>query len=244
MVQCIVRADGTLGSCSISAEDPSDMNFGDAALQLTRQFRMAPVTRDGTPVEGGRITIPVAFKLAPDATSTPPAAAIGPAPYAGFYSASHRVRVEGNWVEIEAYLKISRSGVMTAYALNGLPPSASSRSCSPTCKPPPPPCFEPARDQAVNAPLQGKTLKPGAAPGGQPDYEVTVGATTFGVISLAGSPTRWFVRNNARNNLVNVNGERNLVTTQDGAFSITGPPMSASLVRSIARRMCPGGAGA
>jgi TonB family protein len=234
-VQCIAQADGTLGSCSISAEEPLGMDFGDAALRLAHQFVMEPVTRDGTPVAGGRIAIPFAFKLPPAPADVRAAATgSGPVPYAGFYSASHRVSVEGNSVEIEAYLQISQSGVMTAYALSGLPPSSPNRS---------PPCLELARNQAVNAPLQGKTLKPGTAPGGQPDYEVTVGATTFGVISLAG-PTRWFVRNNARNNLANITGERNLVTTQDGAFSITGPPMSEPLVRSVMKRMCRGRSGA
>ena len=62
-ISCVVRANGTVANCSVVSEDPPDMGFGDAAVRLSKLFRMRPQTKDGTPVEGGTVRIPIAFQL-------------------------------------------------------------------------------------------------------------------------------------------------------------------------------------
>lgn len=60
---CIVAADGRI-SCSVTSEDPSGWGFGEAALRISRHFRMAPATRDGAPTSGGRVNVPIRFNVA------------------------------------------------------------------------------------------------------------------------------------------------------------------------------------
>jgi len=62
-ISCTVNARGTLEGCSVTSEDPSDAGFGDAALRMSKLFKMRPMTKDGAPVDGGRITIPIKFVL-------------------------------------------------------------------------------------------------------------------------------------------------------------------------------------
>jgi protein TonB len=62
-ISCTVHARGTLEGCSVASESPDDAGFGDAAIRMSRLFKMRPMTRDGSPVGGGRITIPISFRL-------------------------------------------------------------------------------------------------------------------------------------------------------------------------------------
>ena len=62
-LQCKVNARGNVEACNIVSEDPANFGFGDAAMRLSRLFRMKPQTRDGTPVEGGTVRIPIAFRI-------------------------------------------------------------------------------------------------------------------------------------------------------------------------------------
>jgi TonB family protein len=62
-ISCTVDVRGTLQNCSVSLEDPNDQGFGDAALRMSKLFKMRPMTKDGVPVDGGKITIPIAFRL-------------------------------------------------------------------------------------------------------------------------------------------------------------------------------------
>ena len=71
-IHCMVTAAGELAGCKVLAEEPVGSGFGDAALALAAKFKMKPQTRDGTPVDGGQINIPISFKL--PRTAAPPKA--------------------------------------------------------------------------------------------------------------------------------------------------------------------------
>jgi len=63
-ISCTVTASGTLSGCSVSSEDPGDQGFGAAALKMSHIFKMKPQTRDGAPVGGASVNIPIRFQLA------------------------------------------------------------------------------------------------------------------------------------------------------------------------------------
>lgn len=65
-ISCTVNARGGLDGCNIISEDPSDMGFGDAAMRMSKLFRMRPKTTDGQPVDGGTVRIPLRFVLPKD----------------------------------------------------------------------------------------------------------------------------------------------------------------------------------
>lgn len=60
-LSCVVEADGHLAGCKVLSEEPADRGFGDAALGLSVKFRMRPQTKDGQPVAGGIVRIPIRF---------------------------------------------------------------------------------------------------------------------------------------------------------------------------------------
>jgi protein TonB len=62
-LSCTVTSKGTLEGCSVVSEDPADYGFGDAAIKMSKLFKMKPKTLDGAPVEGGTVRIPLAFRL-------------------------------------------------------------------------------------------------------------------------------------------------------------------------------------
>jgi periplasmic protein TonB len=53
-IDCLVGAEGRL-SCTVVSEEPLDYGFGDATLAISREFRLAPQTTNGTPTAGGRM---------------------------------------------------------------------------------------------------------------------------------------------------------------------------------------------
>lgn len=65
-INCAVNTGGSLVDCHVAAESPADQGFGGAAMKMAGAFRMRPETRDGVPVAGARISIPIRFRL-PDA---------------------------------------------------------------------------------------------------------------------------------------------------------------------------------
>ncbi|HEY1752209.1 MAG TPA: energy transducer TonB [Caulobacteraceae bacterium] len=60
-LSCLVSAEGRLQDCKVIEQTPPGYDFGDAALKLSRSFRMTPQLRDGVAVGGAKVTFPVAF---------------------------------------------------------------------------------------------------------------------------------------------------------------------------------------
>jgi protein TonB len=72
-IACVTTAEGFLTDCAVLAEQPAGAGFGAAAVTLAGKFRMKPITRDGAPVAGGQVRIPIRFSPGP-----PPGAASRP----------------------------------------------------------------------------------------------------------------------------------------------------------------------
>ena len=62
-VACRVNQLGELVECSVTSESPASEGFGEAALAMAAKFNMRPQTKDGLPVAGGTVRIPIKFVL-------------------------------------------------------------------------------------------------------------------------------------------------------------------------------------
>jgi TonB family protein len=62
-IACAVSVEGRLADCKVIDEAPVQAGFGAAALKLAERFQMKPMSRDGQPVSGGKIRIPIRFAL-------------------------------------------------------------------------------------------------------------------------------------------------------------------------------------
>ena len=60
-LKCGVSAEGFLKDCASIAEEPAGQGFGAAALAIAPKFQMAKVTKDGVPVAGGVVRVPIRF---------------------------------------------------------------------------------------------------------------------------------------------------------------------------------------
>ena len=65
-IVCDVTAQGTTVNCVVRSETLVGMGFGQAAISLAGFFCMKPMTVDGAPVAGGKVTIPIAFMVPGD----------------------------------------------------------------------------------------------------------------------------------------------------------------------------------
>jgi TonB family protein len=61
--ECAVGIDGRLTSCIILSETPVGYGFGEATLAISREFRLAPQTSDGTPTEGARVRRTIRWRV-------------------------------------------------------------------------------------------------------------------------------------------------------------------------------------
>ncbi len=64
MISCTVGADGRLTDCAVIAEDPAGEGFGQAALRLSRLFRMKTPPDKPTPA-GAVVRIPLVWNPPP-----------------------------------------------------------------------------------------------------------------------------------------------------------------------------------
>jgi protein TonB len=62
MNRCLLIASGTLENCEVLSEDPPGYGFGQAALGMSKLFKMRPQTRDGKPVGGATVVVPLKFQ--------------------------------------------------------------------------------------------------------------------------------------------------------------------------------------
>ena len=60
-LKCSVTAEGRLTGCTSVAEEPAGQGFAAAALAIAPKFQMQTVTKDGTPVAGGTVRVPIRF---------------------------------------------------------------------------------------------------------------------------------------------------------------------------------------
>lgn len=76
IVQCTVRHDGGLSDCTVVGEDPPELGFGEVALAAAKVMTMNPWTKQGLPVDGAKIRMPIRLNLDPNQVGSVP----GPPP--------------------------------------------------------------------------------------------------------------------------------------------------------------------
>jgi protein TonB len=57
VLRCVVKKDRSLANCAVASETPQGFGFGDAALQVSKLFRMKSGAKPGS-----RISIPIQFQ--------------------------------------------------------------------------------------------------------------------------------------------------------------------------------------
>jgi TonB family protein len=104
-IRCVVKADGSLSGCVVESDSPRGVGFGNAALRMSGVFRMKPKTRDGAPVEGGKVRIPVVFR--PPAGLGPP---MDPAPTTGRFVYAGRSPMPRDGLQANLYVDLTLAG--------------------------------------------------------------------------------------------------------------------------------------
>ncbi len=62
VMACKIAADGRLDPCTVTEEDPPNLGFAHAGLELATRFQMKPQDRDGFATAGRFIVIPIRFR--------------------------------------------------------------------------------------------------------------------------------------------------------------------------------------
>jgi protein TonB len=63
VIACTINAEGRLQNCTIDSEEPAGHGFDEAALEVSRKFRMSQTMENGATTEGGTVRIPLFFRL-------------------------------------------------------------------------------------------------------------------------------------------------------------------------------------
>jgi TonB family protein len=71
VVDCKVTHEGALTDCAVASETPPGLDFGKSALTITQSMAMNPWTREGVPVDGAQIRLPIRIALDPNAPPPP-----------------------------------------------------------------------------------------------------------------------------------------------------------------------------
>ncbi len=61
VIECAVTVQGEMADCALASETPGNYGFGLAALRLAPLFNVAPKMKNGAPVKGAAVSIPVRF---------------------------------------------------------------------------------------------------------------------------------------------------------------------------------------
>jgi TonB family protein len=143
-ITCGVAASGLLVDCSVMSEDPPEYGFGAAALSMAFKFRMRPMTKDGIPVDGGIVRIPMRFVLPKDKASGPPPAEIIKAANKCYHAAAAELEREPASADAQATFFVVRMIVeMTLLARKLSPAEIDAHLLSlRTTSPSPPTAFE------------------------------------------------------------------------------------------------------
>jgi TonB family protein len=89
---CVVAHDGGLTQCAVSSEEPAGLGFGGAALSVAGVMRMNAWTKQGAPVDGARILLPIRLNIGDDAAPAQTSAA-APQTAESATSTSERVQI-------------------------------------------------------------------------------------------------------------------------------------------------------